>query len=157
MTAAVKDFEAYLVHNPTHMESLYLCAISYMHINQYSQAIAKLTEYLTLRQNTRRIIISNNLPTVSSAYLLLAIAFFKSDNLVKALEAVSQALWSNSKFVEGYCLRARIFAKMGETRKAYTDYASALKCDPHCLSATVGLGDYYSNTMGDYQTALKYY
>ena len=39
MKAAITNFEEYLKHNPNHLESLYLCGVCYMHINQYQQAI----------------------------------------------------------------------------------------------------------------------
>lgn len=39
MQAAIKEFELYLEHNPTHLESLYLCAVAYMHLELHKKAI----------------------------------------------------------------------------------------------------------------------
>lgn len=102
-------------------------------------------------------IINSQLPSNSSAYLLLAIAYTKIHAYQKSLEAVNQALASDAKFVEGYCLRAKILSKLGENKRVYSDYLSALKCDSKCLAATMGLGDYYSNIIGNFGVALKYY
>ena len=42
-------------------------------------------------------------------------------------------------------------------QKVYNDYLNALKYDSECLSAIIGLADYYSNIVNNYGMAIKYY
>lgn len=101
--------------------------------------------------------INPQLPSNCNLYLLLALSYTKIEANAKALDAVNQAISLDPKFVQGYCLRAKIFTKLNENKRIFNDYISALKCDSKCLAANIGLGDYYINIGSNYGTALKYY
>lgn len=172
MSAAITNFQEYLSHYPNHQESLYLCAVCYMHIEEYTKAIHKLKEYLSITtkkynvtsltnpnsNNTRKLIINPNmqLPNSSHAYLLLSMAYNKINNVSKAIEAVNEAIKNDNQFQQGYCFRAKLYIKISQNERAFYDYKQVLKYNNKCWAAWVGLGDYYTQAI-NYQQALKCY
>lgn len=123
LQAAINNFQEYLSHYPSHQESLYLCAICYMNIEEYNKAIQKLKQYLGTKKNTnpttlnnRKLIITAHaqLPNTSHAFLLLSMAFNKLNNLTKSMETINQALKQDNKFEQGFCFRAKLYLRIGE-------------------------------------------
>lgn len=96
-------------------------------------------------------------PTMSGAYVNLALIAYRQDDFPKAVELVNQTLDLNPSQAEAYHLRAQLQINNGNINDAREDYLKALQIKPNYGNAHYNLALLYDIYLQDIQQASIHY
>ncbi|KAL4437922.1 hypothetical protein ABPG74_001093 [Tetrahymena malaccensis] len=142
---ALKYFQEAMKEEPMMLESQYLLGVCYLSSSQYQKAIEQFCDLLEKNEHYKR-----------NVYLLIAIAYKKTNTIDAAIQILRKAIQQYPKYYDAFIYRGKLQVKMKRFDKAISDFDNAIHLNSQCGLGYMGKADCL-RFMGEYDKAINLY
>lgn len=127
---AIEVFTKGLNYDPNYLEMLFYRGVSYLDYGKPNECIKDLQRLLSIKPDHKKLV-----------YLILSIAYKRSDKITEALETLCQGLNNFPQFADIYLARAHIYLYLKQYKNALNDFRSFSKYAHKKTAGYLGEGD----------------